>query len=58
MRSKGWEGKEQVFRAASDDSEVFREGGSDRMDLLGSFLVCEGRDKGSCNESGFMVLVT
>lgn len=44
MCGERWEGKEQVFGAMSDDLEVFRKGGG-RVNLLGNFLVCKGRDK-------------
>jgi len=44
-RRVSWErrkGKEGVFRAASDDAKVFRQGGSNGMDFLGDFLVSKG----------------
>ena len=52
IHAEGWERKEWVFGAAPDDSEVFGEGGSNGMDLLGCFLVREGGDEGALKRIG------
>ena len=41
-------GEEWVFRASSDDTEVFREGGSNGVDFLCSLLICKDGSGWDC----------